>query len=56
MQRRTQIHILIVRLQQYIWKAYVWVNDELRKGIQSTSLYNVSKYGDRTGNLLNKPN
>ena len=55
MPRRTQIHILIVRLQQYIWKAYVWVNDELRKGIQSTSLY-VSKYGDRTGNLLNMPN
>ena len=55
MQRRTQIHILIVRLQQYIWKAYVWVNDELRKEIQST-LLTFSKCGDRTGNLLNVPN
>jgi len=55
MQRRTQIHILIVKLQQYINKAYVWENDELRKGIQSTLLH-FSKYGDRTGNLLNMPN
>ena len=56
MQQRTQIqNILIVKLQQYHWKAYVWENDELRKGIQSTLLY-FSKYGDRTGNLLNMPN
>ena len=39
MQRRTQIHILIVKFQQYTWKAYVWENDEFRKGIQSTLLY-----------------
>ena len=55
MQRRTQIHILIVKLQQYTWKAYVWENDELHKEIQSTLLI-FSKYGDRTGNLLNMPN
>ena len=55
-QRRTQIHILIAKqVQQYIWKAYVWQNDELHKGIQSTLLI-FSKYGDRTGNLLNMPN
>ena len=55
MQRRTQIHILIVKLQQYTWKAYVQENEELRKGIQSTLLY-FSKCGDRTENLLNMPN
>ena len=38
----------------YIRKAYVWENDELHKGIQSTLLY-FSKYGDRTGNQPHMP-
>ena len=38
----------------YLKRLYVWENDELHKGIQSTIPY-FPKCGNRTGNKLNMP-